>query len=143
MWTICGTICVHITQFAHSSHLQKFSPVDSTPPKQQFSSYNPIKNSIFSCNHCSCSIFLLISYSLDAQVMLILILIDVQYSQKAVFGFEKGLNCQNHSTSGSLHLVKKSPHPSKISDSPPIVSSPPGIGGGMIFVSSARQGGNC
>ena len=49
--------------------------------------------------------------------MLILILIDVQYSQKAVFSFEKGLNRQNHSSSGSLHLVKKIP-PSKISNFP-------------------------
>ena len=49
--------------------------------------------------------------------MLILILIDVQYSQKAVFSFEKGLNGQNHSSSGSHHLVKKI-HLSKISDSP-------------------------
>ena len=47
--------------------------------------------------------------------MLILILIDVQYSQKAVFSFEKGLNHENQS-SGSLHLVKNPP--SKISDSP-------------------------
>ena len=31
--------------------------------------------------------------------MLILILIDVQYSRKAVFSFEKGLNYQNHSSS--------------------------------------------
>ena len=38
--------------------------------------------------------------------MLILILIDVQYSQKAVFSFEKGSNCQNHSSSGSHHLLK-------------------------------------
>ena len=35
------------------------------------------------------------------------ILIDIQYSQKAVFSFEKGSNRQNHSSSGSLHLVKK------------------------------------
>ena len=41
--------------------------------------------------------------------MLILILIDGQYSQKAVFSFEQGLNHQNHSSSCSLHLVKKSP----------------------------------
>ena len=41
--------------------------------------------------------------------MLILILIDVQYSQKTVFSFEEGSNCQNHSSLGSLHLVKKSP----------------------------------
>ena len=42
--------------------------------------------------------------------MLILILIHVQYSQKAVFSFEKGLNNQNHSLSSSHHLVKKN-HP--------------------------------
>ena len=41
--------------------------------------------------------------------MLIFILIDVQYSQKAVFSFEKGSNRQNHSSSGSFHLVKKFP----------------------------------
>ena len=49
--------------------------------------------------------------------MLILTLIDVQYSQKAVFSFEKGLNRQNHSSSGSLCPVTPLP-PSKISDSP-------------------------
>ena len=41
--------------------------------------------------------------------MLILILIDVKYSQKAVFSFEKGSNGQNHSSSGCYLLVKKSP----------------------------------
>ena len=41
--------------------------------------------------------------------MLILILIDVQYSQNAVFSFENFSNRQNHSSSGSCHLVKKSP----------------------------------
>ena len=46
--------------------------------------------------------------------MLILILIDVQDSQKAVFSFEKGSNRQNHSCLGFLYPVKKSP-PSKIS----------------------------
>ena len=50
--------------------------------------------------------------------MLILILIDVHYSQKAAFSFAKGLNCQYHSSLGSLHPVKKSP-PSKISNSNP------------------------
>ena len=39
--------------------------------------------------------------------MLILIFIEVQYSQNAVFSFEKGLNCQNHFSSGSHHLVQK------------------------------------
>ena len=48
--------------------------------------------------------------------MLILILIDVQYLQKAVFNLAKGLSRQNHSSSGFFHLMKKSP--SKISDSP-------------------------
>ena len=43
--------------------------------------------------------------------MLILILIDVQHSQKVVFSFEKGSNRLNHSSSGSLYLVKKSPLP--------------------------------
>ena len=52
----------------------------------------------------------LISYYFETQIMLILILIDVQYSQNVVFSFEKFLNCQNHSFSGSHHLVKKSPH---------------------------------
>ena len=50
--------------------------------------------------------------------MLISILIDVQYSQEAVFSFDKGSNSQNRSSSGSIHTVKKSPPPSKISDSP-------------------------
>ena len=40
--------------------------------------------------------------------MLILILINVQHSRKAVFSFEKGSNHQNHSSSGS--------RPSKIFD---------------------------
>ena len=43
--------------------------------------------------------------------MLIVILSDVQYSQKAVFRFEKGLNGQNQSSSGPHHLVKKSSPP--------------------------------
>ena len=50
-----------------------------------------------------------IPYSFDTQVMLILILIDVQYSQNAVFTFGKDLNHQNHSSSGSHHQVEKSP----------------------------------
>ena len=72
-----------------------------TPTTKQFSSYNPIKNSILSCRHCSCSI-VLTSYSLQTQVMLILILINIQDSQKAVSSFEKGWNFQNHSSSTHL-----------------------------------------
>ena len=49
--------------------------------------------------------------------MLILILINVQYLQNVVFSFEKGLNGQNHSSSGSHHPTQKSP--SKVSRSAP------------------------
>ena len=66
----------------------------------------------------SSTIFVLISDSLHIQAMLILILSDVQYSQKAVFNFEKCSNHQNHS-SGSLQPVKKILSPSKITDPPP------------------------
>ena len=52
------------------------------------------KNFIFSCRHSSCTIFILISYSLYTQVMLILILIDVQYLQNFALSYEKGLNGQ-------------------------------------------------
>ena len=41
--------------------------------------------------------------------MLISILIDIQYWQKAIFNFEKGSNRQNYCSSGSLHPLKKSP----------------------------------
>ena len=37
--------------------------------------------------------FVLNSYSVGTQVILILILIDVQYSQTTVFSFEKVPNC--------------------------------------------------
>ena len=56
--------------------------------------------------------------------MLLLILIDVQYSQKAIFSFKKGLNCQDHSSSGSFHPVNLPP-PIKISDSPHSPPLPP------------------
>ena len=45
--------------------------------------------------------------------MLILILIDIQYSKKAVFSFEKGFNAQNHSSSCFSQLLKKCP-PAKL-----------------------------
>ena len=60
------------------------------------------------------TIFVLISYSLGTQVMLILILIDVQCSQTTAFSFEKGSNRQNHSSSGSHHPLKKSPQQSSL-----------------------------
>ena len=82
--------------------------------KKTISCYNPINALFFSCSQCT--IFALISYSFYIRVMLILILIDVQYSQKAVFSFEKGLSGQNYSSSGSHHLEKNPP--SKISTPP-------------------------
>ena len=66
--------------------------------------------------------FVLISYSLDTQVMLIVILIDVQYSQKAVFSFEKGLNGQNPSFSG---FPPPSKNPPEKFDSPLLSGIPP------------------
>ena len=69
----------------------------------------PNKKFKFSCGHCSCTTFILTSYSLYTQVMLILILINVQYLQDVVFDFEKGLNGQNHSWPDSHHPIKKSP----------------------------------
>ena len=76
--------------------------ISSLPHQLEKSPPSPTKSQF-------CSIFVLISFSLDIWVMLILILIDVQYSRKAVFSFEKGLNCQNHSSSGFLHPVEKFP----------------------------------
>ena len=54
-------------------------------------------------------IFVLISYSVVTQAMLLLILIDVQYSETTVCNFEKGSNHQNHSSTGSHHPAKKIP----------------------------------
>ena len=59
--------------------------------------------------YCCCTIFISTPYSLYTQVMLILILINVQYLQNVVFSFEGGSNGQNHSSSGSHHLIKKFP----------------------------------
>ena len=74
----------------------------SPPIKQQFSCYNPLKTSFL-------ALVIAPVPSLDTQVILILILVDVQYLQKAVFSFEKGSNCQNYSSSASHHPVKEFP----------------------------------
>ena len=78
---------------------------------------------------------------IDTQVMLILILVDVQYSENAVFSFEKGSNCQNHSSLGSHHLVnnltskisKFSP-PSGGIYPPPLTAIWKTLGGGRLFL---------
>ena len=79
---------VHLTsrKFAH--------PPPTLPPSQKKKLFPPTKSQLPTQNS-----------------MLILTLIDVQ-----IFSFAKGLNCQYHSSLGSLHPVKKSP-PSKISNS--------------------------
>ena len=82
---------------------------------------------------------------LNTQVMIILILIDVQYSQKAVFCFDKGLNGQNHYSTGSHQPVKKSP--GKIPDSPycslPLTAIwKTLVEGGRVRISLPPSGGN-
>ena len=69
------------------------------------------KKVIFSCSHCSLTIFILPSYSLHTQAMPILILINVQYLQITVFSFEKGLNGQKYSSSDSHQPIKQFPSP--------------------------------
>ena len=98
---------------------KNFFPVNSLPPnfyslptKSHFaspsplppfnSSYDTIKTSFLVISHCYCTIFVLISYSFDTQVMLILILIDAQYPQNGVFSFQKGSNRKNYSTAASF-----------------------------------------
>ena len=90
---------------------QKFAhlPLSSTPNLYSLptkSQCNPIENKNVIC---SCTFFVLISCTLKTQIILILILIDIQYSQNAVFSLESFPNRQNHSSSVSHHLVKKSP----------------------------------
>ena len=91
-------------KFAHSILPAKFL----FPPHQN--SIQPNKKNktvIFSCRNCSCTIFALIPYSFQTQVILILILIDVL--QNTVFSLKIFSNRQNHSFLGSRHLVKKIP----------------------------------
>ena len=64
---------------------------------------------MFSCSHCSYTVFNLTPHSLYTQVMPIVILLDVEYSRNVVFSFERGLNDQRHSSSDSHHPIKKSP----------------------------------
>ena len=91
-----------------SPNRKKYSPVDPPPSfyclhqrlvlplNKTFYVINQ-KNVSFSCSHCSCTIFMLPSYSLHTQAVPVLILINVQYLQIAVFSFEKDLNGQKYS----------------------------------------------
>ena len=85
----------------HQSKVWSFTPSPANVyslPRKVNSTQSKNKNVIFSCSNCSCTIFVLISYSFETYIMLILILIDAQYSQNAVFSFEKFSNHQNHSS---------------------------------------------
>ena len=95
----------HQSNFYFSS-----SKVNSFPPPLN-NNFHVIsyKNFIFSCCHCSCTIFILTSYFLYTGVMLILILIDAQYLQNIVFSFEKGSNGQIDFSSGFHHPIKNPP----------------------------------
>ena len=54
-------------------------PPPPPPPSTHQKWTKPNKKSvIFDCSHCSCTIFVLISYSFETRIMLISILIDVQ-----------------------------------------------------------------
>ena len=98
--------------------------MDESPPTNQKCAHSPPPHQIFVPSHqkssqpnkkiktsflavasdCSCTIFVLISYSFETQIMLVSILIDVQYPQNAVFSFEKFSNRQNHPSSDSTTL---------------------------------------
>ena len=61
----------------------------SPPPPHEIVIFKlkPTQNSIFGCSHCSCSIFVLLHTLWILRSCLILI--DVQYSQKAVLAFKQ------------------------------------------------------
>ena len=88
-------------KFARSTFPTKFL---FPPTKIQFKTIKKIKIFLAVVIVCVPFLFVLISYSFKRQI--ILMLIDFQYSQNAVFSFEKLSNRQNHSSSGSHHLVK-------------------------------------
>ena len=79
------------------------SPVDSLhqilPPSTK--GFFTLLNNNF---HCSCTIFILTSYSLYAQVILILILIDVPYLHNVIFSFEKRMNDQNRTSTNTYRI---------------------------------------
>ena len=94
--------------YMYNIYINKYIYIQGFPYWEGWGEYPPpAKNLLISCSHSSCTVFVLISYSFETQIMLIFILIDVQYPQNAVFSFENFLNRQNHSSSGTHHLVKK------------------------------------
>ena len=66
-------------KIGHSLHLEKY------PPHIIIFMLQPNKNFIFRCSHCSCTTFILTSYSLCSQVILILNFVNVQYLENVIF----------------------------------------------------------
>ena len=97
----CGSPTTN-QKFAHSPHPHQIL----IPSHQKLIHPNKkIKMLFFSCSHCSCTLFcfnFILFWNTDHAN---LNLIDVKYSQSAENFFKR----QNHSSSGSHHLVKKSP----------------------------------
>ena len=84
----------HLSPVHHSTKFSLLPPkVTPTPLNYTIIFMLQAKNNlIFSCRHCSCTVFILFSYSLYTQVILILVLINVPYLQIVVFTLDKGLN---------------------------------------------------
>ena len=117
-WVCFWTMFQNFDHLPSSSSLDpppNFSCIDQSlipPLNNNFHVINQKKKIFFSCSHCSCTIFILPSYSLHKKVMPILILINVQYLQIIVFNFEKGLNVEKHS-SDSNQPIKHTTSPQK------------------------------
>ena len=112
-----GRRCIHQQpKMCSSPHLEKFPPTGYSPPTKFLSPPRRVNSLALNNNFhditqqklCSCTIFVLGSYSLYTQILLILILIDVQYLQNVRFSFESGSDSRNHYSS-SHHSIKKSP----------------------------------
>ena len=92
----------HILVRSDYPKICSFSP----PHLEKFSlSITPSENFIFSCSNCSCTIFVLTSYSSYTQVMLILLIFNIY--RMFFFNFKKSRNGQIHSSSDSQHPIKK------------------------------------
>lgn len=92
-------------------HQPKICSFPSPPGKKNRLSplNNNFQHNIFGCSHHSCQIFILTSYSLYTQVMLMFFFNNVQYLQNV--SFEKSSNGKNHCSSGSHYPIKNSYFP--------------------------------
>ena len=94
-------------KFAQPPTWKKSSPVDSTKflfrPHQRLIYVITNKNFIFNCSHCSCTIFILTSYSLYTQGHANFDFNRCSIVTEVLFSFEKDSNGQNHSSLGTHH----------------------------------------